>query len=54
LKDLVLMYDVLEELANLSLQLQERKVTVTRADKLIRRTIRVIETFKEKKKKRRQ
>jgi hypothetical protein len=47
-KDLGLMHDVLEELTNLSLQLQERFCTVTRADKLIKRTIRVVRTLKEK------
>lgn len=48
LQDLALMYDVLEELSSLSLQLQERNVTVTQADKLIKRTVRIIETYKEK------
>jgi hypothetical protein len=48
MKDLGLMYDVLEELTNLSLQLQERFYMITRADKLIIRTIRVVGTLKEK------
>jgi hypothetical protein len=39
---------VLEELTSLSLQLQERFCMITRADKLIKRTIRVIATLKEK------
>jgi RNAse (barnase) inhibitor barstar len=50
-KDLGLMHDVLEELTNLPLQLQERFCTITRADKLIKRTIRVVGTLEEKKEK---
>ncbi|KAK0133240.1 hypothetical protein N1851_031256 [Merluccius polli] len=40
--DLGLMYDTLEEIAHLSLTLQERGMTLTKADKLMRRTIRLI------------
>jgi hypothetical protein len=47
-KDVGLMHDVLEELTNLSVQLQKRFCTLTRADKLIKRTIRVVGTLKEK------
>jgi hypothetical protein len=47
-KDLGLMHDVLEEPTNLSLQLQERFFTITRADKLIKKKIRVAGTLKEK------
>jgi hypothetical protein len=47
-KDLGLMHDLLEELTDLSLQLQERFCTITRADKLIKRTICVVGTSEEK------
>ncbi|XP_027132754.1 E3 SUMO-protein ligase KIAA1586-like [Larimichthys crocea] len=40
--DLGLMYDTLEEISHLSLTLQERGMTLTRADKLMKRTIRII------------
>jgi hypothetical protein len=42
------MHDVLEELTNLYLQLQERFCTITRADKLIKRTFRVVGKLKQK------
>jgi hypothetical protein len=48
-KDLRLMHVVLEEMEILSLQLQERFCTITRADKLIKTTIRVVWTMKKKK-----
>lgn len=47
-QDLALMYDCLEELKFLSESLQKRNTNVPEADKLIRRTIRRIESFKEK------
>ena len=40
--DLALMYDTLEEISHLSLNLQERGMTLTRADTLMRRTIRMV------------
>ena len=43
--DLVLMYDTLEEIAHLSLNLQGRGMTLTQADKLMRRTIRIISSM---------
>lgn len=46
--DLGLMYDTLHELSNLSLLLQERGTSIVYADKLIRRTIQVLETMKDK------
>ncbi|XP_070822086.1 E3 SUMO-protein ligase KIAA1586-like [Chaetodon trifascialis] len=45
--DLGLMYDVLSELSNLSLQLQAHSVTLLKADKFLRRTIRVLASFKD-------
>jgi hypothetical protein len=42
------MHDVSKELTDLSLQLQERFCTITQADKLINRTIRVVGKLKEK------
>ena len=42
------MYDTLQELSNLSLLLQERGTSIIHADKLICRTIKVLETMKEK------
>jgi hypothetical protein len=48
MKDLGLMHDVLEELTSFSLQLQEGFCTMTHVDKLIKRTIRVVGTLKEK------
>jgi len=44
--DLGLMYDVLSELASLSEDLQHRSKSLTRANMLIGRTIRVLTTFK--------
>jgi hypothetical protein len=41
------MYDVLEELSSLSVQLQNRSVTLPRADQIMRRTIRQIASMKE-------
>ena len=46
--DLGVMYDSLEELSLLSEQLQQRSITIPLADKLIRRSIRRIESMKEK------
>ncbi|KAK3910136.1 E3 SUMO-protein ligase KIAA1586 [Frankliniella fusca] len=42
--DLGLLYDVLEELSNLSLQLQRRDMTLDKCDKACQRTIRVIKS----------
>lgn len=39
------MYDTLEEIAHLSLNLQGRGMTLTKADKLMRRTIRIISSM---------
>ena len=44
--DLSLMCDVLLELSTLSLRLQDQKITLLEADHDIKRTIRVIESFK--------
>lgn len=44
--DLGLMYDVLQELSLLSSELQSRSTTLPRAEHLIKRTIRIIESFK--------
>jgi len=46
LKDLALIANVLDELSLLSLSLQERNMTVVKADRLIRRTIRVFDSMK--------
>lgn len=46
--DLALMCDVLSELSYLSKELQSHKITMLYADQLIKRTIRVIESFKTK------
>jgi len=46
--DLALMCDVLWELSNLSKELQSHKATIVFADQIIKRTIRVIESFKTK------
>ena len=48
LLDLGLMFDVLFELSLLSEYLQNNKTTIYDADKQIRRTIRIINSFKEK------
>ncbi len=45
--DLGLMYDALFELANLSQQLQAHSVTLLRAEQLLKRTIRVLASFKD-------
>uniref|UniRef100_A0A6Q2XAX7 HAT C-terminal dimerisation domain-containing protein n=1 Tax=Esox lucius TaxID=8010 RepID=A0A6Q2XAX7_ESOLU len=45
--DLGLMYDSLSELANLSQQLQAHSITLLRADQLLKRTIRVLTSFKD-------
>lgn len=42
------MCDVLWELSNLSKELQSHKATMVFADQIIKRTIRVIESFKTK------
>lgn len=47
LTDLGLMYDVLHELSNLSLELQKTNTTLPDAEATIKRTIRVLATFKE-------
>ena len=46
--DLGIMYDALFELSNLSLLLQDRGTSIVYADKLIHRTIQLLETLKEK------
>jgi hypothetical protein len=43
--DLGLLYDVLEEISELSLQLQLRSMTLPRADQLMKRSIRVISSL---------
>lgn len=48
LLDLAVMYDILCELATLSESLQNRTMTIVKADKLIRRSIRYIQSLKEK------
>uniref|UniRef100_H3ANW4 HAT C-terminal dimerisation domain-containing protein n=1 Tax=Latimeria chalumnae TaxID=7897 RepID=H3ANW4_LATCH len=45
--DLVLMYDVLYKLANLSQELQAHSMTFPRAEHLVKRTIRVLASFKD-------
>jgi hypothetical protein len=45
--DLALMYDILQELSSLSLQLQKRSMTLAKADAEIKRSIRVLLSFKE-------
>lgn len=47
LLDLGLMYDILQELSVLSTELQLRPITLPRAEHLMKRTIRIIESFKE-------
>ena len=42
LMDIALMYDTLQELSNLSQQLQRRGVTLPQADRLIKRTVRLL------------
>ena len=45
--DLGLMYDTLHELSLLSQELQSRSITLLRAEHLLKRSIRVIQSFKE-------
>lgn len=45
--DLGLMYDALSELSNLSQQLQAHSITLLRAEQLLKRTIRVLASFKD-------
>lgn len=45
--DLGLMYDALSELSSLSQQLQSQSMTLLRAEHLLKRTIRVLKSFKE-------
>lgn len=40
------MYEVLQELSSLSLKLQKQAMTLDKADRLVKRTIRVLESFK--------
>uniref|UniRef100_A0A3Q2PD66 HAT C-terminal dimerisation domain-containing protein n=1 Tax=Fundulus heteroclitus TaxID=8078 RepID=A0A3Q2PD66_FUNHE len=47
LSDLGLMYDALSELSNLSQQLQAQSVTLLKAEQLLKRTIRVLRSFKD-------
>jgi hypothetical protein len=47
LSDLALMLDALKELANLSLDLQKRTMTIPAAEVLIQRTARVLESMKD-------
>jgi hypothetical protein len=47
LLDLAVMYDILSELSELSLKFQKRNMTIPQADKLLKRTIRVIQSFKD-------
>jgi len=43
--DIGLMYDVLQELLSLSLELQKQAMTLDKADRLVKRTIHVLESF---------
>jgi hypothetical protein len=45
--DISLMYDILQELSLLSLSLQKKSMTIHQADRLVKRTIRVMESFKD-------
>lgn len=47
LLDLGLMHDSLQELSELSLDLQKQDMTIPQAEKLLKRSIRVLESFKE-------
>jgi len=40
-----LLYDVLQELSSLSLELQKQAMTLDKADRLVKRTIRIMESF---------
>lgn len=42
-----LMFDILQELSLLSLSLQKKSMTLNHADRLVKRTIRVIASFKD-------
>jgi len=44
--DLAIMCDVLQELSNLSIELQSRTITLMQAEQSIKRCIRVIASFK--------
>ncbi len=46
-RDLGLMYDVLQELSSLSLELQATSIAFSRAEHVVKRTIRVLESFKD-------
>ena len=41
------MYDILQELSLLSLSIQKKSMTIHQADRLVKRTIRVMESFKD-------
>jgi len=43
--DIGLMYDILQELSSLSLELQKQAMTLDKAGRLVKRTIRVLESF---------
>jgi len=43
--DIGLMYDILQELSSLSLELQKQAMTLDKAGHLVKRTIRVLESF---------
>jgi len=45
--DLGIMYDLLQEISMLSNKLQLRRITLTKAEQSIKRTIRIIESFKQ-------
>lgn len=45
--DISLMFDILQELSLLSLSLQKKSMTLDHADRLVKRTIRVIASFKD-------
>ena len=45
--DISLMFDILQELSLLSLSLQKKSLTPDHADRLVKRTIRVIASFKD-------
>lgn len=45
--DISLMYDILQELSTLSLSLQKNSMTLDQADRLVKRTIRVVQSFKD-------
>jgi len=47
ISDLGIMYDLLQELSMLSNELQLRTITLSKAEQSIKRTIRIIESFKQ-------